>query len=78
MNNAATDLRNAKRITHRSYMRPSIVKRLQILGVYKDIDLSTARLPTLDSVQKEKNSQQGIALSASGNPDDRDREIYEI
>ena len=78
VNNAATDLRNAKRITHRSYMRPSIVKRLQILGVYKDIDLSTARLPTLDSVQKEKNSQQGIALSASGNPDDRDREIYEI
>ena len=78
VNNAATDLRNAKRITHRSYMRPSIVKRLQILGVYKDIDLSTARLPTLDSVQKEKNLQQGIALSASGNPDDRDREIYEI
>jgi hypothetical protein len=78
VNNAATDLRNAKRITHRSYMRPSIVKRLQILGVYKDIDLSIARLPTLDSVQKEKNSQQGIALSQSGNPDDRDREIYEI
>jgi hypothetical protein len=78
VNNAATDLRNAKRITHRSYMRPSIVKRLQILGVYKDIDLSTARLPTLDSVQKEKNSQQGIAMSQSGNPDDRDREIYEI
>jgi len=78
VNNAATDLRNAKRITHRSYMRPSIVKRLQILGVYKDIDLSIARLPTLDSVQKEKNSQQGIAMSQSGNPDDRDREIYEI
>ena len=78
VNNSATDLRNAKRITHRSYMRPSIVKRLQILGVYKDVDLSTPRLPTLDSVQREKNSQQGIALSASGNPDDRDREIFEI
>ena len=38
VNNSATDLRNAKRITHRSYMRPSIVKRLQILGVYKDVD----------------------------------------
>ena len=33
VNNAATDLRNAKRITHRSFMRPSTVKRLQILGV---------------------------------------------
>jgi hypothetical protein len=77
VNNAATDLRNAKRITHRSYMRPSIVRRLQILGVYKDIDLSQAKAPKLDSVQREKNSQQGISAS-DGNPEDRDREIYEI
>ena len=76
VNNAATDLRNAKRITHRTLMRPSIVKRLQILGVYKDIDLSQAKIPTLDSVQREKNAQQGITGSAN-NPDDRDREIYE-
>jgi len=77
VNNAATDLRNAKRITHRSYMRPSTVKRLQILGVYRDIDLSTPKEPDLDSVQREKNAQQGIS-SGSMNPDDRDREIYEV
>jgi hypothetical protein len=77
VNNAATDLRNAKRITHRSYMRPSTVKRLQILGVYADIDLSTPKAPTLDSVQREKNAQQGITAE-SMNPEDRDREIYEV
>ena len=77
VNNAATDLRNAKRITHRSLMRPSIVRRLQILGVYKDIDLSQAKVPKLDSVQIEKKAQQGITNS-DGNPEDRDREIYEI
>ena len=77
VNNSATDLRNAKRITHRSYMRPSTVKRLQILGVYRDIDLSTPKEPDLDSVQREKNAQQGIAMG-SMNPDDRDREIYEV
>ena len=77
VNNAATDLRNAKRVTHRSMMRPSIVKRLQILGVYKDIDLSQAKAPRLDSVQLEKKAQQGITQS-DGNPEDRDREIYEI
>ena len=33
VNNSATDLRNAKRVTHRVRMRPSTVKRLQILGV---------------------------------------------
>jgi hypothetical protein len=58
-------------------MRPSTVKRLQILGVYRDIDLSTPKEPDLDSVQREKNAQQGIA-TGSMNPDDRDREIYEV
>jgi hypothetical protein len=76
VNNAATDLSNAKRITHRSYMRPSTVKRLQILGVYRDIELSAPGFISLDSVQREKASQQGIEAS-SFNPDDRDREIYE-
>ena len=76
VNNAATDLSNAKRITHRSYMRPSTVKRLQILGVYRDIALSAPGFINLDSVQREKASQQGIEAS-SFNPEDRDREIYE-
>jgi hypothetical protein len=76
VNNAATDLSNAKRITHRVYMRPSVVRRMQILGVYKDIDLHTPNMAQLDSVQIEKRSQEGIAVSVT-NPDDRDREIYE-
>jgi hypothetical protein len=76
VNNAATDLQNAKRITHRVYMKPSTVKRLQILGVYRDIDLSTPAMVQLDSVQLAQMSQQGISAN-SYNPDDRDREIYE-
>ena len=76
VNNSATDLRNAKRVTHRTKMRPSTVKRLQILGVYRDVDLATPKPIDLDSVQREKNSQQGITQE-SFNPDDRDREIYE-
>ena len=76
VNNAATDLQNAKRITHRAHLKPSTVKRLQILGVYRDIDLSTPHMPTLDAQQREEKAQQGIAVSVT-NPDDRDREIYE-
>ena len=76
VNNNATDLRNAKRITHRVFMRPSVVKRLQILGVYRDIDLGTPKAADLDAVQREKDAQQGINRDAF-NPDDRDREIYE-
>ena len=76
VNNNATDLANAKRITHRIFMRPSVVKRMQILDVYKDIDLSTPSQPTLDSFQREEKSQQGLAPEATS-PEDRDREIYE-
>lgn len=77
VNNAATTLQDAKRITHRVYMRSSTVKRLQILGVYRDIDLSTPMFESKDAVQREKAEQQGIAVEAR-NPEDRDREIYEI
>ena len=77
VNNAATDLSNAKRITHRSYMSPNTVKRLQILGVYQDKDLSTPKAPDPDSFQREKSAQQGINID-SFNPDDRDRLIYEV
>jgi len=76
VNNAATDLSNAKRITHRIYMRPSTVKRMQILGVYRDIDLSAPKMSQLDAAQREKKAQQGISADQT-NPDDRDREIYE-
>lgn len=76
VNNAATDLRNAKRVTHRVFMRPSTVRRLQILDVYRDIDLDTPRQAQQDAAQQEKDSQQGISRSTM-NPDDRDREIYE-
>ncbi|KPK59026.1 MAG: hypothetical protein AMJ59_12695 [Gammaproteobacteria bacterium SG8_31] len=76
VNNAATDLKNAKRITHRSMMRSSTVRRLQILGVYRDIDLPMAKEQDLDSAQREERSVQGIA-AGSFRPEDRDREIYE-
>ena len=77
VNNAATDLSTAKRITHRVSMRPSTVRRLQILGVYRDIELGTPSFEEKDAVQREKADQQGVDVEAR-NPDDRDREIYEI
>ena len=77
VNNMATDLRNAKRITHRVFMRPSTIKRLQILGVYRDVDLGTPSPIDLDPVQREKDAQQGVTRD-SFKPEDRDREVYEI
>jgi hypothetical protein len=77
VNNSATDLSNSRRVTHRVYLKPSTVKRLQILGVYRDIELATPLITSPDSVQEAKAAQQGISTD-SMNPDDRDREIYEV
>lgn len=76
VNNDATDLSNAKRVTHRIMMRPSTVKRMQILGVYRDVELGTALARKLDPLQREEKEQQGIAAEST-NPLDRDRELYE-
>jgi hypothetical protein len=76
VNNSATDLDNAKRVTHRVFMKPSTVKRLQILGVYRDIDLTTPMEAKEDAAQRAKKDQQGIS-QGSFRPEDRDREIYE-
>ena len=77
VNNAATDLANASRVTHRSYMKPSTVRRLQILGVYRDVELGDPAQKPLDSVQLEKKNQQGVD-DYTIRPDDRNREIYEV
>jgi len=69
VNNSATDLSNARRVTHRVLMRPSVVKRLQILGVYRDVDLSTPHERKMDAVQEEKQAQQGISENVS-NPNE--------
>lgn len=77
VNQAAVNLANARRITHRTYLRPSTVKRLQILGVYRDVALSDAIPTQPDAVQAEEKAQQGLTVN-NFRPDDRDREIYEI
>lgn len=76
VNNSATDLESAKRITHLIMMRPSVVRRMQMIGAYLDIPLSEAAEPRLNAAQEEKNAQQGVS-STIMNHEDRDREIYE-
>lgn len=76
VSNDAVDLASATRYTHRIYMRPSTVKRMQILKIYRDVDLGTPKQPTLDSAQQAEADQQGIQKDTL-KAEDRDREIYE-
>lgn len=76
VNNSATSLPNAQRATHRVMMPPNVVKRMQILGIYRDLDLGTPSPPELTSLDREKKDSQGVDADTM-NPEDRDREIYE-
>jgi hypothetical protein len=77
VNQSATDLANAQRVTHRTMMKPSTVKRLQIMGVYRDVDLGDPILPQPDALQQEEKAQQGLKPDTMRLPQDREREIYE-
>jgi hypothetical protein len=76
VNNEATDISNARRVTHRISMRPSVVKRMQIIGAYRDIELGEPKQKELDAVQLEKAAIQGTQSDVMV-AEDRDREIYE-
>jgi len=78
VNQSATDLANAQRVTHRSMMKPSTLKRLQLLKVYRDIELGDPMPADPDELQRTEKDQQGITPeSMSILPQNREREIYE-
>jgi hypothetical protein len=77
VNQSATDLANAQRVTHRVMMRPSTLKRMQSLGVYRDVELGDAVIPQSDALQQEEKAQQGLADNSLRRPMDRERELYE-
>lgn len=77
VSNALTDLSNAGRITHRIKMRPSTLKRMQILNVYRDVPIG---IPTQSSsqnaVDQAKANIAGVQPQAP-DPRDADHELYE-
>lgn len=58
----ATDLRNAGRITHQIDMRQSTMRRMQILGVYRDIPL-TKPSPEPDALEQKKADLAGMQIT---------------
>jgi len=77
ISNVTTDLQNAGRITHRIKMRQSTLKRMQILGVYRDVDLSLPTIQEKSALDQKLESVSGIS-SQNKLPEDEDYEIYEI
>lgn len=75
VNGAAKDLRTARRVTHRITMRDSMVKRMQIARVYRDVPLGPASF-----MANTETDAEGRITGISANPtrpEDYDRTIYE-
>ena len=75
VNNAATDLANAGRITQRIKMRPAIMKRMKFLGVYRDVEL-TPPTPQNTVVDLKEANIEGIDIQST-RQEDREHTIYE-
>lgn len=78
VSNAATDIDGAGRVTHRIMMRPSILRRMQLVGAYRDIHLPDPGLPGVaNPIESKINEIQGIAPPSYAEAADQDRELYE-
>lgn len=76
ISNTTTDLRNSGRVTHRIKMRQSTLKRMQIMGAYREVDLSPPAISNQNAVDKKLEAISGVTDS-NKLPEDRDYEIYE-
>lgn len=76
VSNAATDLQNCSRITHRIMMRKATLRRMQILGVYRDVEIAPPPPATTTAVDQKKDEVAGFT-PVSQRPEDNDYEIYE-
>jgi hypothetical protein len=77
VNNASTDLANAGRITHVVKMRTSTMKRMQILGVYRDVPLDSLAQPNKTAVDEKVDDVQGVQPQMSTRPEDQEFTLYE-
>jgi hypothetical protein len=79
LSDGAVSLEACGRVTHRSRMRPSIVKQMQLVGAWRDVPLDgNVYSPSLNRVDQKLDSISGIQPKLTiGGMDEQDREIYE-
>lgn len=75
VSNAATDLANADRVTYVDELRPSVMKRMQLLKVYREVPLGEPSMIQKTAVEEQKEDISGVR--ASSRPEDAPYPIYE-
>ena len=78
LSDGAVSLESCGRITHRSRMRPSVVKQMQLAGAWRDVSLSSGAItPDLNIVDRKLDDIAGMMPKMGLNLEENDKEIYE-
>lgn len=77
VSDAASDLRNSRRVTHQITMKPSTLRRMQLAGAYRDVPLGIPNQESLNVVDQEIATTQGINVQTATTEEDRDYTIWE-
>src|SRR5262249_18494888 len=72
-----TDLKSCERITHQITMRPSVLKRLQMRGFYRDIPLAPSTAPEPTAVDNQVAAIQGTSAARLDRPEDMPYTLFE-
>ena len=75
VSNAVSDHRDAGRLTHQITMRPSLVRRMQIAGVYRDVELGEPQFEP-NQIDEAVATAQGLQARAQ-RQEDQPRTLYE-
>lgn len=76
VSDASKDFSVCARITHQISMRPSLMKRMQVAGIYRDITL-TQPTPQPSQVDETIGAIQGTATQQSKRPEDQPYTVWE-
>lgn len=71
------DLRSCERLTHQIPMRPSVMKRLQMRGFYREVPLPPATGPEPNAVDQKIAGIQGTTPNLSTRPEDHPYTLWE-
>mgnify|MGYP003630251808 CR=1 FL=1 len=66
----ATDLATAERVTHVLKRTENDIRKLQVTGFYRDVDLEEYETPETNSIQTEVNRLDGVRETGSGYKND--------
>lgn len=75
VSNAVSDHRDAERVTHRIRLRRTMVRRMQVAGVYRDVELHEPTY-TPDAADEARAAAQGVEAKPRRQEDDP-RTLYE-